>query len=240
MIVIPAIDLRDGKCVRLFQGDYSQTTVFAPNPVEVARRWQAEGARWLHVVDLDGAAIGQPANLEVVREIVKAVDIPVQLGGGIRSLETINSVLGMGVRRVILGTAAVEDADMVTAACQQFGGAIMVAVDARDGLVATRGWIQKTDIMATDLVRRMRELGVARVLYTDIARDGTLTEPNFEAIRELVSSVDVNVIAAGGVSSVAHILRLREIGAEAAIAGKALYTGDLSLPEALMAVRDAD
>ncbi|MBI2864946.1 MAG: 1-(5-phosphoribosyl)-5-[(5-phosphoribosylamino)methylideneamino]imidazole-4-carboxamide isomerase [Chloroflexi bacterium] len=240
MIVIPAIDLRDGRCVRLFQGDYSQTTVFSDKPVKVARRWQAEGARWLHVVDLDGAASGQPANLQVVREIVRAVDIPVQLGGGVRNLDAIETALDAGVRRVMLGTAAVEDESLIATACRRFGDAIVVAVDAKEGLVATRGWKEKTAVSAIDLVRRVRELGVERVLYTDISRDGTLTEPNFEAIGELLSSVDIAVIAAGGVSSVAHLRRLKALGAEAAVAGKALYTGDLSLPEALEAMKVAD
>lgn len=232
MYVIPAIDIRDGKCVRLYQGDYDQMTVFSTDPVSVARAWQEQGAVMLHVVDLDGAATGMTGNLHVVRELVDAVSVPVELGGGLRDLETIETVLEVGVKRAILGTAAVENLALVRDACCRWGERIAVGIDARDGLVATRGWKETSAVRALDLARRLVELGVGRLIYTDISRDGTLTEPNYDAIRDLVRAVSVPVIASGGVASLEHIERLHETGAEAVIVGKALYTGAVDLRRA--------
>ena len=186
MEVIPAIDLRGGRCVRLFQGDYAQETVYSDDPVEVALRWQELGAARLHVVDLDGAASGEPANLEVVASIAGSIWTPLQLGGGIRSIETIERAIAMGAGRVVLGTSAIGDPGLVEAACHEFGAdAIIVGVDARDGLVATRGWRESSGVAAIDLVHQMTALGVRRFVYTDIARDGTMTSPNFQALRSL-------------------------------------------------------
>jgi phosphoribosylformimino-5-aminoimidazole carboxamide ribotide isomerase len=237
MEIIPAIDLRNGKCVRLYQGDYGKETVFSDKPVEVALRWQSEGARRLHIVDLDGAAKGEPSNLEAIEDIIAAIDIPIQVGGGIRSLDTIEKLLNIGAERAILGTVAVEKPDLVEEACLKFGEQIIVSIDAKDCLVATRGWLEKSKVEASELGKQMVKLGVKRFIYTDISRDGTLTSPNFEAISELLSEVSVPVIAAGGISSAEHLTALAELGVEGAIIGKAIYTGDVKLGEALKAVR---
>jgi phosphoribosylformimino-5-aminoimidazole carboxamide ribotide isomerase len=233
MLIIPAIDLKDGRCVRLYQGDYAKVTVFSDRPAEVARRWETEGATWLHVVDLDGAAAGQPANLRALGDIIQAVAVPVQVGGGIRSVATAAAVLRLGAARVILGTAAVEDPSLVVELTSRWPGKVAVAIDARDGLVVTRGWQQPTDRRATDLAREVVLRGATRVVYTDVERDGTLTEPNYTATAEVVAAVPVGVIASGGVASVAHLQRLRAVGVEGAIVGRALYTGAIRLPDAL-------
>ena len=233
MEVIPAVDLRNGKCVRLYQGDYARETVFSDDPAAMALRWQSDGAKRLHLVDLDGAAEGEPRNLDAIEKILAAVEVPVQVGGGIRSLETIAQLLDLGVGRAILGTAAIEDPSLVEEACQRYGEQIIVGIDARNGMVATRGWLQQSSIAAGGLANRMVELGARRFIYTDISRDGTLTGPNFEAIAELCSQVEVPVIAAGGISSIANLTRLAELGAEGAIVGRAIYTGDLIFKEAV-------
>lgn len=234
MEVIPAIDLKDGRCVRLYQGDFDKVTVFSDDPSEMARRWQDAGARRIHVVDLDGTQAGRPTNLEAISGILAAVNAPVQLGGGIRTHEDVQRMLGMGVERVILGTAAVEDADLVARLCKDFGKAsIIVSVDARDGRVTTHGWVESTQVEATGLLRQMAELGVDRFVYTDVARDGTLTEPNFATVGRLVEETGKSIIAAGGISSIEHLIRLAEVGVEGAIIGRALYTGDIDLKQAL-------
>jgi len=238
MDIIPAIDLRNGKCVRLYQGDYEKETLFSDDPVSIALRWQSEGARRLHIVDLDGAAQGKPVNLETIEDIVTAIDIPIQVGGGIRSIETIERLFGAGVERAIMGTVAVEKPDLVSEACRRFGDRIIISIDARDRMVATRGWLKKSGATASELASIMIELGVERFIYTDISRDGTLTSPNFEAIAEFLSQVSTPVIAAGGISSVYHLTQLAELGAEGAIVGKAIYTGDVKLIEAFKAMRE--
>lgn len=238
MELIPAIDLIDGRCVRLYQGDYARETVYSDDPAEVAARWASLGAARLHVVDLDGAREGAPANLDVVKGIVSAVPIPVQLGGGIRSVQTAREAVAVGVERVILGTVAVESPDIVEQACRDLGtSAVVVGVDARDGYVAVKGWTESKDMLATDLLNRMESLGVRRFMYTDISRDGTLTEPNFQAVEVIVGRTGAAVLAAGGISSVDHLIRLSELGVEGAIVGTALYTGDIDLKEALRALR---
>ena len=233
MEVIPAIDIKGGKCVRLYQGDYNRETVFSEDPVAVALNWQAQGAGRLHLVDLDGAASGEPRNIAVVEAIVKQVSLPVQLGGGIRDEATVASLLAIGINRVILGTVAVENSELVERLCQKYGGAIVVGIDARDGRVATHGWKKGTGVAALALGRRMAAIGVRRLIYTDIKRDGTLTEPGFEAIAEMVKGVNLPIIAAGGISALSHLKKLKELGVEGAIVGKALYTGDIKLNEAL-------
>jgi phosphoribosylformimino-5-aminoimidazole carboxamide ribotide isomerase len=237
MLIIPAIDIKDGQCVRLYQGDYRQVTVYAKHPAEMAARWQALGARYLHLVDLDGAREGRPVNLDAVREIVKEVTIPVELGGGIRDLRTIEEVLAAGLDRAILGTAAVEDRDLVARSAWRWGERVVVGIDARDGLVATRGWEVTSERRALDLAREMVGLGVRRFIYTDISQDGTLTEPGYDSTLALVTGVPVPVIASGGVSKVEHLLKLATLGVEGAIVGRALYTGAIDLCEALAALR---
>jgi phosphoribosylformimino-5-aminoimidazole carboxamide ribotide isomerase len=230
------VDIKGGQCVRLYQGDYERETVFSDDPLEVALKWQAKGASRLHVVDLDGAAAGEMRNIEIIREIARAILIPVQLGGGIRNLETIKKVLKEGVERVVLGTAAVENAELVTEACRQFRESIAVSVDANEGLVAVQGWHRTTELTALAFIRAMTKLGVRRFIYTDINRDGTLTEPNFDAISEVIDSTRAPVIAAGGISSLNHLKVLQKLGAEGAIVGRALYTGSIDLKQAIAAI----
>ena len=234
MEVIPAIDLRGGRCVRLYQGDFGRETVYSEDPLAVARQWQEQGASRLHLVDLDGAAQGEPVNLDIIAAIVDQSEIPVQVGGGVRSSATAAKLMSIGVERVVIGTAAVRSPDLVRQLCQG-GGAprVVVAVDARDGLVAVQGWLEKTSVTAVDLGQRMAELGVERLLYTDISRDGTLSEPNFSATAQLVESTGLAILASGGVASLEHITQLARIGAEGVVVGRALYTGDLDLPAAI-------
>jgi phosphoribosylformimino-5-aminoimidazole carboxamide ribotide isomerase len=207
--------------------------VFSDDPLDVALRWQAMGAPRLHIVDLDGAASGEIMNLEIIRNITAALLIPVQLGGGIRQIETVEGLLKAGIDRVILGTAAVESPNLISEACRRYRESIIVGIDARNGMVATRGWVNNTGITAVDFAKSMIGIGVQRLIYTDIERDGTLTEPNFNAIGEMVGSTGVPVIAAGGVSSLEHLKTLKKIGVEGAIIGKALYTGDINYKQSL-------
>ena len=234
MEVIPAIDLKSGRCVRLYQGDYSRETVYSHDPLEVALAWQQQGAPRLHLVDLDGAAQGRPVNLEAIASIVAQLSIPVQVGGGIRSQEAVESLLAAGVDRLVMGTAALEEPSLVQALCQQYGSErLVVAVDARDGLVAIRGWTETTSVSALALARQMAELGVCRLLYTDIERDGTLTEPNFAAVAALVRDTGLAILASGGISALEHLRRLAADGVAGAILGSALYTGHIKLAEAI-------
>ncbi len=207
--------------------------MFSDDPLDVALKWQSLGAPRLHIVDLDGAATGTPGNLEIIQQIAHAALIPTQLGGGIRDMETVTKVLKAGVERVILGTAAVENPRLVREACRTYGEAIIVGVDALRGNVAIRGWVQGTELGAIELARAMVKLGVTRFIYTDITRDGTLTEPNFTAITEMIDDIRLPIIASGGISSMSHLKMLHKLGAEGAIVGRALYTGDINLKKAL-------
>lgn len=239
MDVIPAIDLLNGRCVRLYQGDYEQSQIFAEDPVTVAQSWEAQGAQWLHLVDLDGAKTGEPVNLAVIAQIVETLKIPVQVGGGLRTPERVASFLEMGVQRVILGTVAVENPDLVAQLCQTYPGQIVVGIDAREGMVATRGWVETSTVSAITLGQRVASDGAAAIIYTDIQRDGTLEGPNLPQLREMAAAVSVPVIASGGVSSLTDILSLlalEPMGVSGVIVGKALYTGNLSLTEALRAI----
>ncbi|MBM3948504.1 MAG: 1-(5-phosphoribosyl)-5-[(5-phosphoribosylamino)methylideneamino]imidazole-4-carboxamide isomerase [SAR202 cluster bacterium] len=234
MEVVPAIDLRGGRCVRLYQGDYSRETLYSGDPVAVALRWVEEGATRLHVVDLDGARAGVPANLDAVAKIAAAAGVPIQLGGGIRTLESAKAVADRGVDRVILGTAALETPDLVKEVCGMLGsGRVIVSVDAKDGYVVVRGWEQASRTTALSLAKRVAGWGVLRIMYTDVSRDGTLTEPNFEGVQQLVDGSGLAAMAAGGISSIGHLKRLALLGAEAAIVGKALYTGGVDLRSAI-------
>ncbi len=202
----------------------------------MALKWQSMGAPRLHIVDLDGAASGEIRNLEIIRDIAKAMLIPIQLGGGIRDIETVQALLKAGIERVILGTAAVENPLLVAEACRRFRESIIVGIDAREEFVATHGWVKNNDITAVNLAKSMAQIGVIRFIYTDINRDGTLTEPNFSAIAEMIDIIGLPVIASGGISSLNHLKMLRKLGAEGAIVGKALYTGDINLKQALAEV----
>ncbi|MEM6867455.1 MAG: 1-(5-phosphoribosyl)-5-[(5-phosphoribosylamino)methylideneamino]imidazole-4-carboxamide isomerase [Cyanobacteria bacterium P01_C01_bin.121] len=239
MDVIPAIDLLEGRCVRLFQGDYAQSQVFNENPVEVAQQWEAEGATRLHLVDLDGAKAGKPENWQAIKAIAEATNIPIEVGGGLRDADRVSALFDLGVQYAILGTVAVENPELVGQLCEKFPGQIIVGIDARGGKVATRGWLETSEVMAVDLAKRMGEMGAAEIIYTDIKRDGTMKGPNLEALRELATAIDTPVIASGGVSSVSDLMRLLRLvpsGVSGAIVGKALYTGDVLLRDAIRAV----
>ena len=237
MILYPAIDLKDGQCVRLLRGDMDAATVFGDDPAAQARSFAEAGCQWLHLVDLDGAFAGRAVNAAAVEAIVDAVTIPVQLGGGIRDLETIRRWLDRGVGRVILGTVAVEQPDLVRQAARDFPGQVAVGIDARSGRVATRGWAEPTGVFATDLARRFEDAGVAAIVYTDIDRDGAMGGPNVAATEALARATGLPVIASGGVSSLADLMALKATGVIAgAITGRALYDGALDLRQALAAL----
>ena len=237
MLILPAIDLRNGKCVNLVQGRAEEETIFSDQPIEMAKRWEAEGAEYLHLVDLDGAFHGATANLQIVREIVDAIRIPVQLGGGIRTPERLDQILALGVARAILGTAALKNPGLVESACRKYGEKIAVGIDAKDELVATEGWLNVSHKPAIEFAREMQNLGVLTIVYTDIKSDGMLKGPNMKATRAVVEEVEVGVIASGGITSVEDLKTLKSIGASGAIVGRALYTGDLDLQSALAATR---
>ena len=238
MEVIPAIDLKDGACVRLYQGDFEQTTVFSTDPAETALRWQRAGASRIHVVDLEGSRSGVPTNLEAIRAIVDGASIPVQVGGGIRNIESARALLEARVERVVLGTAAVEDPGLVREICRRWGAErVIIAVDARAGKVAIKGWTEDTSVDATELVKEMSALGPRRFLYTDISRDGTMSSPNFSATAALVENTGMSIIASGGVSRLDDVRQVVETGAEAVIVGRALYEGTVDLAEAIEVAR---
>lgn len=237
MEVIPAIDLRGGQCVRLFQGDYARETVFSDDPVATAKGWVEQGAPRLHIVDLDGARDGQQANGEAIRTIIDAVELPIQVAGGVRDIATVDGWIEAGADRVVLGTAAVQDPSFAQKACERYGDRVVVSLDGRDGFFAARGWTEQSQQRIDDLMRKFVGLGVERFVYTDIAVDGTLTEPNYDAIESLLKSTKAKLIAAGGVAATEQLVRLAELGVEGAIVGIALYEGRVKLPEALAAVR---
>lgn len=242
MIVIPAIDLKDGRCVRLVQGRKDDETVFSEDPVAVAKSFEAQGAERIHVVDLDGAFDGKPKNREQLKAIVDAVGIPVQTGGGIRSLEAIEALLELGVDRVILGTVALKRPELVREACGRFGSErVLVGIDARDGRVAVEGWVEESSVKAVELAREMLAAGVREIVFTDIRRDGMLSGPNVESLEEMLET-GMRVIASGGVSSVDDLVQLAAYasrGLSGAIVGKAIYTGAVRLDAAIRAVRAA-
>ena len=236
MIIIPAIDLKDGLCVRLLQGNFNQVTVYSEDPAEIAGRWQEEGAQRIHVVDLDGSLAGVPRNRDVIRSIVSAVDVPVQVGGGIRDMRTIETYFEMGVRWVILGTMALKDREFVAKACNIFDGRIILGIDANDGKIAIQGWTEQTTTSAVDIAKSYEGYGLAAIIYTDIKRDGTGTGVNAEATKTIAEAVDIPVIASGGVYGMSDIERIIEIetsGVIGLIIGKALYAGSISLKNAI-------
>jgi phosphoribosylformimino-5-aminoimidazole carboxamide ribotide isomerase len=238
MILYPAIDLKDGNCVRLLRGDMAAATVFGTDPAAQARAFQDAGCEWVHLVDLNGAFAGTPVNATAVDAILARITVPAQLGGGIRDLATIAGWLEKGLARVILGTVAVENPALVRAAAKAFPGQVAVGIDARKGRVATKGWATETDVNATDLARSFEDAGVAAIIYTDIDRDGAMGGPNIDATADLARAVTIPVIASGGVSSMADLIALRDTGVIAgAISGRALYDGAIDLAEAVKALR---
>jgi len=241
MLVIPAVDLSEGKCVRLTRGEMHAKTVYSDDPRAMARRWQDMGAEIIHVIDLDATIHGDRDNLATVAAIADAVDVPVQLGGGLRSAEAVEAAFAAGVSRAIVGTAAIESPDLLRELLGQYGDRIVVAVDARGGRVAVKGWTDVTDVAASELARKMEAAGAARLLCTDIASDGTLSGPNISGMRAMCEAVRIPILAAGGVSCLEDIIALKELvpaGLEGAVIGRAIYTGDLDLREALAAAGD--
>lgn len=238
MIIYPAVDIKDGKCVRLVQGEFDKVTVYSDDPVQMALKWESLGAEYLHVVDLDGARTGEAQNISITSEIAAKLGIPVQLGGGIRSIETIEKLISNGIQRVILGTSAVKNPDLVKQAIEIFKENIVIGIDAKDGMVAIDGWAKTSEFTAIGFANKMVELGAKTIIYTDISRDGMLKGPNLTAMKEMANSVDAEIIASGGVSSLQDIKALKETGVSGVIVGKALYTGDVDLKEAIKIVKE--
>ena len=237
MRIYPAIDIKDGKCVRLFKGLFSDATIYADDPVEMAKRWESEGGEYIHVVDLDGALKGHGVNSGIIKKICSSVNVPVQTGGGIRNMEDVEYMLQCGVQRVIIGTSAVKDKDFVKSAVNKYREKIVVGIDAKDSMVAIEGWEKVSGFKAVDFAKEMEELGVSTIVYTDIATDGTLMGPNLAAMEEMVKNTGLSVIASGGVGDITHLKALSQTGVEGVIVGKALYTGGVDLREALKEIK---
>lgn len=234
MIIIPAIDLKDGKCVRLLQGRKEDVTVYSDDPAAMAKHWESLGAELLHVVDLDGAFTGEQKNFDKIKAIREAINIPIELGGGIRDVERIEMLIGLGVDRTIIGTSAAKNPGMVKEACAKFPGKVIVGIDAKDGKVAVKGWVEVTELDAIEFARDMETAGAAGIIYTDISRDGMLTGPNIEAMAKMVESVNIPVIASGGVSKLEDVKNLMQIeNLWGVITGKALYAGSMKLEDAI-------
>lgn len=237
MRIYPAIDIKGGKCVRLFKGRFDDVTVYGDSPAEMAKKWEAQGGEFIHVVDLDGALKGHGVNAEKIKEICESVSVPVQTGGGIRTMADIEAKLECGISRVIIGTKAVSDSEFVKEAVAKYGDKIVIGIDAKDGMVAVEGWEKTSDFTAVEFAKKMVSLGVKTIVYTDIATDGTLAGPNVEAMREMADAVDADIIASGGIGSLEDILSLKDTGVEGVIVGKALYTNRVDLKEAVEKVR---
>jgi len=233
MVIYPAIDLKGKKCVRLVQGKFDDMTVYSDNPVNMAHKWENMGAEYLHLVDLDGARLGQPKNIDIISEVAASAKIPVQMGGGIRSMEMIEKILSAGIQRVILGTSAVKQPELVKEALEKHGDRIAIGIDAKDGLVAIEGWEQTSGFTAVDFAIKMKNMGAKTIIYTDISRDGMLSGPNLEAMAVMAEAVGIDVIASGGVGSLEDIKNLKKTGVYGVIVGKALYAGNIDLKEAL-------
>jgi len=233
MIIYPAIDMLGGKCVRLTQGDYDKSTVYGDRPADMAKKWESLGATFIHTVDLDGARAGKPVNTDAIKEILKEINVPIQTGGGIRTLEDIENLLNLGVKRVILGTSAVKNKQLVVDSVKKYGERIAVGIDARDNKVAISGWEQLSDFTAVEFAKMMESIGVKTIIYTDISTDGMLTGPNLKAMEEMSRAVGIDVIASGGVGCADDVRRLAETGVAGVIIGKALYTNKLKLEDVI-------
>ena len=240
MKIWPAVDIRGGQCVRLIQGDYDQETVYGANPADMAIRWASDGAGQIHLVDLAGARDGSTANRQAVAEIVNSVEVPCQLGGGIRDRVTVAEYLGLGVERLVIGTKAQKDPDWLSASCKEFPERIVIGLDARSGMVATDGWLQTSDTPASELAKRYSKLPIAGIVYTDITRDGMLKGPNLEALKDIIDAVDVPVIASGGVTTSEDVSEIAKLGAAGCIIGRSLYEGKMTLADAMDAVVEAN
>lgn len=239
MVIYPAVAVKSGKCVRLAQGKFNEVTVYSENPVEMALKWEKLGANYLHVVDLDGARYGEPQNIGTISEMAVKLGIPVQLGGGIRSIEMIEIILSKGIQRIILGTSAVKDRNLIIKALKTFENSIVIAIDAKDGMAAIEGWAKTSEFTAVGFAKKMEQLGAKTIIYTDISRDGMLTGPNIKVMEEMSKAVSIDVIASGGVSKIDDIRQLKETGVSGVIVGRALYTGDVDLGEALKIAKES-
>ncbi len=237
MRIYPAIDIKDGKCVRLLRGSFDDVTIYGDDPAEMAKKWESLGGEYIHVVDLDGALKGHGVNAEAIKAICDAVKVPVQTGGGIRTMSDIEAKLECGISRVIIGTKAVSDADFVKEAVRKYGDKIVIGIDAKDGMVAVEGWEKTSEYKAVEFAKKMEDIGVKTIIYTDIATDGTLMGPNVDAMAEMVSNTNMDIIASGGIGTIGHIKSLIPTGVEGVITGKALYTDSISLPEAIDAAK---
>lgn len=236
MLIIPAIDIKGGRCVRLFQGKMDKETVYSDDPVSVAKRWEDEGAEFLHLVDLDGAVSGAPKNKKIIGNIIRSVKIPVEVGGGIRNIDSIKEYISMGSQKVIIGTTALENPELVHESCKMFPDKIIVGIDAKNGQVAVRGWEDITGTSASALAKKFDGMGVVGIIYTDISRDGTLSGPNIDSIKSFAESINIPVIASGGVSNIndiKNIIKLKKHGVTGVIVGKAIYSGSVNLREAI-------
>ncbi len=233
MRLYPAIDMINGQCVRLVQGDYSKKTTFSDDPLTVALRWQEQGGEFIHLVDLDGAKSGNMPNFDIVCRIAATLNIPVEIGGGIRDMHAVSQYLEHGVNRVILGTAAIKNPEFVKKAVREYGERIVIGIDAKNGMVAVSGWEEVSQVSALTLAKQMEDIGVSTLIYTDIATDGMLKGPNLSAMKEMAEHVNMNVVASGGVSSLEDLQHLKKTGVEGAIIGKALYTGHIKLADAV-------
>lgn len=233
MIIFPAIDIRNGKCVRLIQGDYNQEKIYSNSPIEIAKKWEEKGAEYIHIVDLDGAKTGQSINNNIIKLIAKEVNIPIQVGGGIRSLNVIKDYLENGISRIIIGTAAIKDEKFLRKAVTIYGNKIAVSIDARNGYVATDGWTETSNVQALDILKQLENIGVSTVVYTDIFKDGMLQGPNLTELKTVNSASTIQVIASGGVSTKEDVFNIKSLQVYGAIIGKALYEGSLTLKTAL-------
>ena len=241
MEIIPAVDIRDGRCVQLYQGDYDRETVFSEDPVEVAEKWVDLGANRLHVVDLDGAREGEPINIEIISKIISSVLVPVQIGGGVRSLEAAERLVSLGADRVMIGTVAVKQPELVEQLCSTISPeSVVISVDARDGYLVSDGWTNISTLTTTALVSKLSKLGAVRFMHTDIDRDGTLTAPNFNAIKTMLTSKAKNLLVAGGISTIEHLVQLSQLGVEGAILGTSIYTSRIDFQKAINVIRKYD
>ncbi|MGE5330114.1 MAG: 1-(5-phosphoribosyl)-5-[(5-phosphoribosylamino)methylideneamino]imidazole-4-carboxamide isomerase [Deltaproteobacteria bacterium] len=231
MIVFPAIDIRNGKCVRLYKGEFDKETVYSDDPAGMALNWQNQGAKYLHVVDLDGARAGSPQNLETIQKIIKAVNIPVQIGGGIRNIDTAKKIIEIGAERIIIGTSAITEPAMLPKAVEELGEKLVVGIDSKDGLVAIQGWETKSSRTTLDFAKEIKKMGIKTIICTEISRDGTLQGPDTDGIKVLVQQTGIDVIASGGVGSLDDLIELKQAGAKGAIVGKALYSGNITMQQ---------
>jgi phosphoribosylformimino-5-aminoimidazole carboxamide ribotide isomerase len=234
MKILPAIDIKNGKCVRLFQGNYAKETIYEDDPIIVAKKWMEQGAQILHLVDLDGARVGKAVNLDCIKKIINSISIPVQVGGGVRSLKTIDELFNIGVSRIILGTVALEDEKLLSKAVKLYEEKIIISLDTKNGILMKNGWIEKTKKELLPTIQKLENIGVQSIIFTDTVRDGTLTEPNYEVIKSLKENTKMNLIVAGGISSREQIKKLKKMNVDGVIIGKALYEGKISVKEALL------